>query len=72
VRFRSRIIDVLVRIDRTQFWYVDQDTVAGACPICHGILSVYFAGTAPRADLICRLGCDELQVAAALTLRLAS
>jgi hypothetical protein len=62
VRFRSRIIDALDRIDRDRFWYLDEDTCAGACPICGGILSVYFHGRAPRADLICRGGCTEQEV----------
>jgi hypothetical protein len=66
VSFRSRIIDGLIKVDAEKFWYIDQDTCAGACPICGGILSVYFAGTAARADLICRSGCDEREVFTAL------
>jgi hypothetical protein len=66
VRFRGRIVDALERIDRARFWYIDQDTCAGVCPICDGILSVYFAGTAPRAEVICRRGCREREVADAL------
>ena len=63
VMFRTRIIDAL---NREHFEYVDEDTCAGRCPLCGGVLSVYFHGAAPRADLVCRLGCDEKSVAAAL------
>jgi hypothetical protein len=49
VAFRSRIIDALIKVDAPKFWYIDQNTVAGACPVCRGILSVYFQGFAPRA-----------------------
>jgi hypothetical protein len=66
VRFRTRIVDALVRIDPDGFWYIDQDTVAGTCPLCGGIVSVYFAGTAARAEIICRQGCAERDVFAAL------
>ena len=66
VRFRTAIIDALVRVDPERFWYIDPDTCAGACPICGDILSVYFAGTAPRADIVCRSDCTEGQVGKAL------
>jgi hypothetical protein len=66
VRFRSRIIDGLVKVDRDSVWYIDSDTLAASCPICRGPLSIYFAGYAPRAEIVCRLGCAESDVAAAL------
>jgi hypothetical protein len=64
VRFRGRIIEALLRIDREGYWYIDRDTCAGTCPLCGGVLSVYFAGFAPRAEIVCRGGCDESQVVA--------
>jgi hypothetical protein len=67
VRFRSRIIDALVKADSKRVWYLDEDTLAGTCPLCSGVLSVYFHGTAPRADLICRSGCGEMAVAGKLS-----
>jgi hypothetical protein len=66
VAFRKRLIDGLVMLDAAAFWYISEDVVAGACPLCGGILSVYFAGMAARAALVCRLGCDEAAVGAAL------
>ena len=33
VRFRTRIIDALIRDDVRSFWYLDEDTCAAACPI---------------------------------------
>jgi hypothetical protein len=62
IDFRSRVIGALDR-----FGYIDQDTCTGACPVCGGVLSVYFHGTAPRADLRCRGGCTEQEVVNALT-----
>ncbi|HUA10510.1 MAG TPA: hypothetical protein VMA83_00730 [Solirubrobacteraceae bacterium] len=62
--FRRRIVDALDR-----FEYVDRDNCAGACPACDGILSVHFAGTAARADLVCHSGCSEADVAAAIRKR---
>jgi hypothetical protein len=66
VRFRERIVGALLRVDREGFWYIDADSVAGVCPICGDVLSVYFAGRAPRAELVCLLGCTEPDVFAAL------
>jgi hypothetical protein len=66
VRFRDRIVHALLRVDRKGFWYIDADSVAGVCPICGDVLSVYFAGRAPRAELICQLGCAEADVSKAL------
>jgi hypothetical protein len=61
IEFRSRVIDALQRVG-----YIDQDTIDAECPICGGTLSVYFAGFAPRAEMICRLGCAEADIAAAI------
>lgn len=72
VRFRGRIIDALLQTDREGFWYIDEDTCAGTCPICGGILGIYFAGYAPRAEIICRSGCGERDVAVALAPRAAA
>jgi hypothetical protein len=66
VRFRSRIIDALIRLDAGRFWYLDENTVAGACPVCDGVLSVYFHGRARRAELVCHVGCPERGVAGAI------
>ena len=66
VDFRTALVDGMLRVNGEAFWYIDQDTVAGECPLCGGTLSVYFAGRAPRADLLCRLGCDEQAVGDAL------
>jgi hypothetical protein len=65
VRFRTRIIEAL-----EGFEYIDADTCAGRCPCCGDVLSVYFAGFAARAELVCRRRgkpCGERDVVAALT-----
>ena len=64
VTFRKRIIAALVRVDSERFWYLDENTCAGACPVCRsGWVTVSFHGTAPRADLACSLGCPEHEIA---------
>jgi hypothetical protein len=65
-RFRDQLVGALERIDRARFWYIDDDTCAGACPVCSGTLGVRFHGTAARADLNCQGGCSEREVTAAL------
>lgn len=72
VDFRSRLVELLDRwtpIER--FYYLDADTVVMVCPVCDGPLGVYFAGTAACADLVCRRGCVEAEVIAAITGRAA-
>jgi hypothetical protein len=68
--FRGRIIDTLWNLDRDRFVYVNRDTVIGVCPACKGALPNYvaitFHGEAPRADIYCSLGCDELAIADAI------
>ena len=64
IRFRSRIVDALVRDGA--FFYIAKDRVAGRCPICEEVLGVRFKGRTPAADLICHAGCPESRVAAAL------
>jgi hypothetical protein len=67
-RFRSRVIDALEARDGRRVGYCDEDTIDARCPCCFGLLSVYFHGAAPRADLVCRGGCSEQEVADALGL----
>ena len=74
VEFRTTIIDAIAGpmprsgewLFTDRFWYVDRDVVVGVCPVCDGSIGVTFAGTAPRADLRCHRGCNELDVAAAI------
>ncbi len=68
VAFRTRIIDALLEIDRESFWYLTEDICAGRCPLCGGVVSVYFAGSAPRAEIVCRGGCNDAELVAALGL----
>jgi hypothetical protein len=68
-RFRKQILDVLWRLDRSRFMYLDEDRCAGACPVCRAALpehlAVRFHGVAPRADIVCSLGCPDDELATA-------
>jgi hypothetical protein len=64
VEFRLRVIDGMGRAG--PHFYIDRDTLAGACPLCDAVLSVYFAGRAPQAEFVCGNGCSERAIAAAL------
>ncbi len=66
---RTTIIDgMLAHGGLEKFFYVDEDTCAGWCPVCGtGTLSVYFHGLADRADLVCGQDCDEGDILRALT-----
>jgi hypothetical protein len=66
VRFRSRLLDVLDKIEPRRFGYVDEDTSIASCPVCCSALSVHFHGAAARVDLECFGGCSELEVADAV------
>ncbi|MGO8907495.1 MAG: hypothetical protein ACLQMH_18010 [Solirubrobacteraceae bacterium] len=66
VAFRTRIIDALLQIDHEGVWYLTEDICAGRCPLCGGVVSVYFAGAAARAEITCRGGCDDAEVVAVL------
>jgi hypothetical protein len=74
-QFRQGIIDKLLALDRERFWYIDSDRVIGECPVCRAALPEYLAvrfhGIAARADLVCSLGCPDLQLAAAFGLEIA-
>jgi hypothetical protein len=67
-RFRERIVAKLLSADAERFWYIDQNTCAGACPVCGGRVSVCFHGLAPRADLECHGGCSDGDLADAFAL----
>ena len=71
--FRERILTALDEIDPRRFVYIDRDRVVHVCPVCRAglpeYLAVRFHGEAPRADLVCSLGCPELEIADALGIR---
>jgi hypothetical protein len=63
-KYRRAVIGGLVAVDKRRFAYLDENTILGACPLClDGTVRVFFHGVAPRADLVCSLGCDELEIA---------
>jgi hypothetical protein len=67
VTFRQTIVDRLWALDSRRFFYIDENRILGACPICGGgYVRVDFHGTTPRADITCSLGCDGFEVAGAL------
>jgi hypothetical protein len=65
VKFRARIIDSLAAFDPERYFHLDSDTILTACPLCvSGYLNVHFHGRAPRADIVCSLGCREADIGA--------
>lgn len=66
VNHRRAILDVL---DRRcgGFEYLDADTCAYRCPICHEPMRVTFRGE--LVDLDCTAGCDEADIVARLAAR---
>lgn len=66
--FRLQLLNALWPVRDPRCAYISEDAFVGVCPLCGAAVGVRFAGHAARAELACRGGCTEDEVAAHLGL----